>query len=65
MNLRAVLALLLLSGCDRSDSLVTLQPTLVCEHGVWCHLIEWQVGVKFGPKLAGTHGGCHCTPAKS
>jgi hypothetical protein len=50
----------LMGGCSSADSVATFAPKLECKKSVWCHIIEWQLGIRFGPKVSGTHGGCKC-----
>ena len=51
----------LVAGCSSADSTsMTMAPTLACAWAWRCNLIAWKIGVDYGPRIVGLHGGCHC-----
>jgi hypothetical protein len=51
--------LLLLAACSDRD-VIQMTPTLTCPHAIDCDVYEWQIGVRYGPKISGTHINCKC-----
>jgi hypothetical protein len=64
MNARGLVAGVLALGACSSNPLVTLQPQLLCPAAVRCDVVEWQVGIRPGSYIGGSHGGCHCVEGR-
>jgi hypothetical protein len=58
----ALAAGLVLAACGH-DPGVMVSPQLRCDRAVKCHVYEWQLGVRYGPQLSGTHINCRCLEA--
>jgi hypothetical protein len=56
----AFFCVLVLAGCGSQPDVVSIAPTLACEHVVRCHIIAWQVGSKQALAVSGTHVKCSC-----
>ena len=59
-----LLILFLLTSCSSADvATMTMAPTLACAVAWRCNLIAWKIGLDYGPKVVGMHGGCFCREA--
>lgn len=42
---------LILSACGNASEVITMSPQLSCREGVKCHVIDWQIGIRWaGPR---------------
>jgi hypothetical protein len=65
MSWARALLCLMLASCDMGGNAVVVEPKLECLRRVMCRMVEWQLGIRYGPKLGGTHIDCRCVDQES